>query len=375
MRILQVCRVFHPHLGGMEKHVEWLSRALLERGHHVEVLTLDRSFTDGSRYPAREVLDEGTPSALPIRRVPFAGSKRYPLAPGILRHLRGWDLIHVHGIDFLADAVVTSRPWHGARVVLSTHGGFFHTDFARRFKQVWFQTATRALVRAVDALVFTSDQDEALFRAITSRGTLLRSAVELGPWRSLSPAPEAGRFVTTGRVDVHKGLGHLIRALAALREQDPRPFQARIVGPEVADGLVASLRAEAASLGLAERVTFLGKLPFREMQEEVRRAELALFPSTYESFGLSVVEAMAAGVVPVLNDIAAFRYFVRPGENGFLTDFKDASAAAATLRRARDLGEARGAFSAVARRTAEAYGWEAVVEDLERTYAETLRGA
>jgi glycosyltransferase involved in cell wall biosynthesis len=66
---------------------------------------------------------------------------------------------------------------------------------------------------------------------------------------------------------------------------------------------------------------------------------------------------------------------VRPGENGFLTDFKDASAAAATLRRARDLGEARGAFSAAARRTAEAYGWEAVVEDLERTYAETLRGA
>jgi alpha-1,3-mannosyltransferase len=373
MRILQVTRVFHPHLGGIEKHVEWLSRALLARGHHVEVLTLDRSFADGTRFPPTDTLDADT-RPLRVTRVPFAGSTRYPLAPGILPHLRGhdglrWDVIHVHALDFLADAAVASRPWHRTPVVLSTHGGFFHTDFARRLKQAWFQTATRALVHAVDALVFTSDQDEALFRPLTRRGTLLRSAVELGPWRTLEPAPEPGRFVTTGRLDVHKGLSNLVRTLRALRDADPRPFQAHLVGPEVAEGLVAGLRREADALGIGERVHLHGRLSFDAMREQVRCAELGLFPSTYESFGLSVVEAMSAGVVPVLNDIAAFRYFVREGENGFVTDYAQPERAAAVLRRAMDLGEGRGAVVRAARASAEAYGWERAVEYVERVYA------
>ena len=258
MRILQVTRVFHPHLGGIEKHVEWLSRALLARGHHVEVLTLDRSFADGTRYPPTDVLDADTARPLRVTRVPFAGSTRYPLAPGILPHLKGWDVVHVHAIDFLADAVTLTRPWHRTPVVLSTHGGFFHTSFARRAKQAWFHTATRALVHAVDALVYTSDQDEELFRAITKRGTLLRSAVELGPWRALSPSPEPGRFVTTGRVDVHKGIPNLVRTLAALQDVDPRPFSAHIVGPEVVPGLLDDLRAQARSLGVHDGVHAAG---------------------------------------------------------------------------------------------------------------------
>ncbi len=373
MRILQVTRVFHPHLGGIEKHVEWLSRALLARGHHVEVLTLDRSFADGTRYPPTDVLDADTARPLRVTRVPFAGSTRYPLAPGLVRHLKGWDVVHVHAIDFLADAVTLTRPWHRTPVVLSTHGGFFHTPFARRAKQAWFHTATRALVHAVDALVYTSDQDEELFRAITKRGTLLRSAVELGPWRALSPSPEPGRFVTTGRVDVHKGLANLVRTLAALKDVDPRRFSTHIVGPEVVPGLLDDLRAEARSLGVGERVHLHGKVSFAEMQDQVRRADVGLFPSAYESFGLSVVEAMAAGVVPVLNDIRAFRYFIDEGDNGFVTDFAQPERAAATIRRARDLGEARAAVSARARLRAEDYGWEKVVEDVERLYASVAR--
>ncbi len=369
LRILQVTRVFHPHLGGIEKHVEWLSRALLARGHHVEVLTLDRSFADGSPYPPSDILDAEGPAPLRVTRVPFAGSTRYPLAPGVVSHFkRGWDVIHVHALDFLADAAVTTRPWHRTPVVLSTHGGFFHTDFARKLKEAWFQTATRALVHTVDALVYTSDQDQDLFRRITRRGTLLRSAVELGPWRALEPAPESGRFVTTGRVDVHKGLSDMIRALAALRDRDARPFHAHVVGPEVVPGLLASLRADAQTLGVGDRVTFHGKLSFAEMQDCVRRAEIGLFPSTYESFGLSVVEAMAAGVVPVLNDIPAFRYFIDGERNGFVTQFADAGAAAATIQRARDLGEERARVVAATRASAEQYGWEAVVGDVEALY-------
>lgn len=363
LRVLLVSRVFWPNLGGIEKHVQWLGEHLLRRGHRVRVLTLDRSFEDGSPYPP-----EGEIHGLPIRRVPFWGSTRYPIAPWVLRELGDADVIHVHAVDFLADWLVATRPLHRRPVVLSTHGGFFHTAHARRLKQVWFQTATRALLRAVDAVIYTSDQDEALFRRVTDRGRVIRQGVSMEPWAGLTPAPEPGRWVTVGRVDVHKGVAHLLRALAVVRDLDPRPFHARVIGPEVVPGLLATLAAERARLGLDDRVGFAGKLDDAALAEALRTAELGLWPSEYEGFGISVVESMAAGVVPVLNDIAAFRLFHLPGRTE-LVDFADPAAAAAAIRRARDHGaEAVAAVRAHAR----TFAWERVVVEVEAVYREVI---
>jgi alpha-1,3-mannosyltransferase len=367
MRILQVTRVFWPNIGGIEKHVQWLSERLVERGHVCDVVTLDRSFADGSPYPPYAKL-----GGVNVYRIPFAGSTRYPIAPRVLRFIGRYDVVHVHAIDFLADFVTATKPLHGKPVVLSTHGGFFHTDFAPRLKQVWFRTMTRALVHSVDKLLYTSDQDAELFAKITTRGETLRSAVDLRPWSPLVNEPEPGKWVTVGRVDTHKGIANLLRALAAVRDRDPRPFRAEILGPDVVPGLLDDLTRLRDELGLGERVVFRGKVAFEELREAVRTAELGLFPAEYESFGLSVVEAMAAGVVPVCNDIRAFRYFIDPGRNGFIVDFKDAPAAAAAILAARDLGARRGAVSDQAREKARQYDWDYVVGDLERVYADLV---
>lgn len=363
MRILQVTRVFHPNIGGIEKHVEWLSQALVKRGHTVDVVTLNRSFADGSRYPDRDAL-----GAVNVYRVPYVGSNRYPVAPGVLKFVAGHDVVHVHAIDFLADWMLATRPIHRRPVVLSTHGGFFHTDFAPRLKRAWFQSMTRMLVSRVDRLLYTSDQDEERFRPITDRGTIIRSAVDLGPWRTLKNAPANGAWVTTGRVDTHKGIANLLRTLARVRDVDPDPFTVEIIGPDVIPGLMNDLTRFRDDLGLADRVHLRGKVPFDVMREAVRTAELGLFPSEYESFGLSVVEAMGAGVVPVCNDIRAFRYFVDEGNNGFIADYADPERAAAVIIRARALGEGRAVVSDAARVTAEKYDWDNVVGEIEAAY-------
>lgn len=370
LRILQVTRVFHPNIGGIEKHVEWLSERLVQAGHLVDVVTLDRSFADGSSYPPYERL-----GGVNVWRIPFHGSTRYPIAPTVLRFLRRYDVVHVHAVDFLADWLVLHRPLHHRPVVLSTHGGFFHTKFAAPLKKLWFRTATRAMASRVDRLLCTSDQDLELFGQISPRAQLVRTGVDLRPWLPLDNAPEPGHWVTTGRVDTHKGLSHLLRALAAVRDRDPRPFRVEVVGPEVVPGLVPDLLRERDALGLADRVTFTGKVPFDRMVEAVRTAELGLFPSEYESFGLSVVEAMAAGVVPVLNDIRAFRFFVEQGKNGFVVDYKDTARAAATILEARDLGARRAEVTAAARRKAQDYDWDEVLPDLVAIYRQTVAEA
>lgn len=362
-RVLLVSRVFWPNLGGIEKHVQWLGAHLVRRGHTVDVVTLNRSFEDGSTYPPFDRVD-----GMRVFRVPFAGSTRYPIAPRVVRFVADYDVVHVHAIDFLADWLVATRPWHGRPVVLSTHGGFFHTAFARAAKQIWFHTMTRALFVRVDALVYTSGQDQALFSPITPRGRLIRTGVELEPWVSMTAAPTVGSWITVGRVDRHKGLASLVRTLARVQDLDPRPFQARIIGPEVVPGLVAELTTLRDSLGLAERVVFDGKVSQEALIDAVRTAELGLWPAEYESFGISVVEAMAAGVPPVLQDNAAFRHFHLPGVSE-LVDYRDAEAAAAAILRARDRGVAA---RPPVRERACAFGWDQVVGELEAVYDEVV---
>ncbi|MSP54908.1 MAG: glycosyltransferase [Myxococcales bacterium] len=375
MRILLATRVFWPNLGGIERHVQWLAEHLTARGHTVDVVTLDRAFEDGRALPPYDLLPHPHGGTSHVWRVPFAGSNRYPVAPRVAAFVGRYDLVHVHAIDFLADWLTFTRPWHGRPVVLSTHGGFFHTGFAPRLKQVWFQTMTRRLLAGVDGLIYTSDQDQALFARITGRGTLVRTGVGLDPWRGLVREPVPGRFVTVGRVDSHKGISNLLRALSAYKNDNPE-FTADVVGPEVVAGLVGRLKQEAAALGLAGCVRFHGKVDEATLFDLVRTAELGLWPAEYESFGISVVETMAAGVVPVLNDIPAFRYFhERAGGagNGALVDFRDAKSAAraiATAQRERGLsGEQR------AREVAARYGWEYVVAEVERVYDSVLERA
>lgn len=366
LRVLLASRVYHPNLGGIEKHVQWLGEHLVRRGHQVDVVTLDRAFEDGRALPPFE-----RHGGVRVYRVPFAGSTRYPIAPRVARFVADYDLVHVHAVDFLADWLVFTRRWHRRPVVLSTHGGFFHTQFAAAAKQLWFQTMTRALFASVDALVYTSDQDEALFRRISGRGRLVRTGVETAPWLALAPQPRPGSWVTVGRVDVHKGIGALLRALALVRERDPS-FHARIIGPEVVDGLVARLTAERDALGLADLVRFEGRLSDEALRAALTEAELGLWPAEYESFGISVVEAMAAGVAPVLNDIAAFRHFDAPGASERV-DFADPAAAAAAILRARDrVRAAPAATAAAARAVARRFSWEAVVGEIEGIYREVV---
>jgi alpha-1,3-mannosyltransferase len=370
MKILQISRVFWPNIGGIEKHVQWLSEALVRRGHQVDVVTLNRSFADNSPYPPYHCLDVPESSGkIHVYRVPFLGSTRYPIAPRIRRFIPRYDLVHVHGIDFAADWVTATRAWHRRPIVLSTHGGFFHTSFAAGLKPLWFQTATRTMLRFVDQLLCTSEADFETFSKVTERGRLLTQAVDLRPWRRLPRQPEVGRWVNIGRVDVHKGIADLLRTLAAVRDKDSRPFTLEIIGPEVVPGLVAELSALRDALKLQDRVHFRGKLPFSELQAAVSRAELGLFPAEYESFGISVVETMAAGLVPVLNDIRAFRSFVDDGRNGFITDYKKPDQAAQHLLSARDRGAA---LSAAAQQTAADYDWDRVVVEVEAVYRSLL---
>ena len=98
MKILQLTRQFLPSEGGIESVVEGLGCALQRRGHTVRVATLRTLFATGETASA-----ESVEAGLPVRRMRHWGPKRYPVAPTALAEIRGYDLVHIHAIDFFVD--------------------------------------------------------------------------------------------------------------------------------------------------------------------------------------------------------------------------------------------------------------------------------
>ncbi|MEK9165018.1 MAG: glycosyltransferase, partial [Chloroflexota bacterium] len=133
MKILQVCRQYYPCVGGVERFVADLSARLIARGHTVQVATLDRCWHGGSKLPAGE-----TVNGVPVHRLPFVGGALFFAAPAILRLVKDFDLVHVHNTDFFLDYLSLTGFTHGRPLVVSTHGGFFHTDDHAKIKRVYF---------------------------------------------------------------------------------------------------------------------------------------------------------------------------------------------------------------------------------------------
>ncbi len=358
MRIAQVCRIGWPHTGGMEAVVSGLSAALVARGHDVEVFTLSRAITDGSTLPA------GEHDGVRYRRLRRLGPRRYPFAMGLNRALADFEIAHIHGLDGLADVAVSGR--HGARVGISTHGGYFHTRRQRWIKELALRTVTRRTLERADAVWYTSESDRSTLAAAGVPGQVVHNGVDIGRFAELWRDPEPGRWLVFGRVDVHKGLDRLIDVLALLERG-----VVEVVGPEAVPGLVRQLQHRALDAGVGDRIRFHGVVEEPVLRGLVGACELAIFPSRYEGFGLTTVELMSAGIPVVTSQIEAFENLVRHGEDGWLVDFGNPEEAARLLH---DLtGSDHSAIAAAGVESGKRYGWDRQVLRWESAYEALLR--
>src|SRR3954465_2081466 len=144
-RVTHVVRQYLPSIGGMEEVVRNIALHQLKTGQKgTRVITLNRLFrtakqdTAPALLPSREIID-----GIEVVRLPYYGSSRYPICPSILSELGDADVIHVHGVDFFYDFLAATQWLHKRPLVLSTHGGFFHTAFASTAKTVFFKTITK----------------------------------------------------------------------------------------------------------------------------------------------------------------------------------------------------------------------------------------
>jgi alpha-1,3-mannosyltransferase len=370
MRILQLTRQFLPAQGGIESVVEGLSGALQCNGHTVEVATLRLLFSTGKLAPA-----ESVEAGLNVRRMRHWGPRRYPVAVSALRAIRGFDLVHIHAIDFFVDYLSLLRALHRIPLVVSTHGGYFHTPRGRAFKEFYFKAVTRRTLGGVGAVVCVSQHDHERFARIVpaNRIRVIENGANLDGFSSLIKNVEAGLVLGIARLAENKRIAKVLEAMALLKDRYPH-LRLEWVGADFA-GLRRRLERRVSELGLGGRVRFHGAAAREQLYSLLERAHLFVSASDYEGFGLSTIEAMSASTPVVVTAVGAHPEVVQNGVSGFLVD-PEATGLADHMDRILALPMDRvAAMGEAARAATQRFSWRQVAPRYEELYREVLIAA
>lgn len=360
IKVAHVVRQYHPSVGGMEDVVQNIAQQQMERhGQLPVILTLDRLFRNSAgRLAGKEVI-----AGVPVIRLPYRGSSRYPLCPGVLDHVRDADVIHVHGIDFFFDFLAATRPIHRRPMVVSTHGGFFHTRFASTLKNIYFNTATRLSAVAYDRVVATSDNDGDIFNAIVKspKKLVIENGVNVEKYADKSAQALTPVLIYFGRWSENKGLLETIEFFRRLVSRQPS-WKLIIAGREY-DHTQKELMALLQKHQLVESVQLAPNPSDQELAGLIGQSSYFICLSRHEGFGIAPIEAMSAGLTPVLSDIAPFRNLIEQAGMGVLLDQPDVESRIAALLALHSQGER----AYVRRRTwvrsfVERYNWKHIAD-------------
>ena len=325
MEIVHIVRQYSPSVGGLEDAVKNLCANLAKRdGVKVRIVTLNRLFTNPSvTLPRHEVLD-----GIPVTRIGYFGSKRYPLAFGILKEIASADIVHVHAIDFFYDFLALTKFLHRKTLVVSTHGGFFHTEFAARLKKIYFRTVTRFSALFYRAICASSENDAATFRQIApaSKVAVIENGVNVEKWAGRGSIVPLHSMIFVGRWSVNKAVPVLIDLVATLKRQGDlwNLILVGIPGEETRE----SLEAHARKAGVETQVQIHEKPSEEQIAQLIGQASFIASASRYEGFGISAVEGLSAGLVPLLSPIPPFEKLRTALGKGAVIDEKDLSQSA-----------------------------------------------
>jgi mannosyltransferase len=278
------------------------------------------------------------------------------------------------------------RVWHARRnnemlagLLLRSLGWPFRLVFtsAAQRRHSWL---TRSLIARMDAVIATGPASAAYLQrpaTVILHGidtALYAPPDDRGAAFAESALPGKYGIGCFGRVRAQKGTDVFVEAMCALLPKYP-DFTAVIVGPITLEqrAFAESLRARVAAAGLSARVRFLGELPIAEVPAWYRRISIYAFTSRNEGFGLTLIEAMAAGTAVVASRAGAAETIIRDGEDGVLVPPGDAAALVAALEplmREPDRAAALGR-NARARALAQ-FGIDAEVERIVGVYRQVL---
>ncbi len=374
MRILQVSPYFYPYIGGQERYVRNLGRALVDRGHTVEILT--------SNFPKSEKCE--TIEGMQVKRFNFlCNPLNNPLSPTLLFHLirrcRDFDIIHCHNEHaIVSQYCALARSYLKFPLIVSCHGQLRFDNAAKNLiESAYSSTLGLRLLRKADKIITMSDSDR---EYVHSLGTpiekirLIPNGVDLARYNFQKKNPrkralfEGNRIVLfVGPLLRRKGPHVLVEAIPLIIEEHPD-----VVFVFVGEG---DYKEEVKKLSRKLHVTnytyFTGKIPEDQLHYLYHRSHIFVLPSFSEGLPYTILDALAfskpivSTLIPgIMDHLNGSTLLVPPGESKAL--------ACAVIRilsdekLARELGT-RGRHLIETR-----FSWDVIIEKVLDVYHEVL---
>ncbi|MEP7020140.1 MAG: glycosyltransferase family 4 protein [Pseudonocardiales bacterium] len=369
MRIGLVCPYSWDMPGGVQAHVRDLAEKLIELGHDVSVLAPGDGDMPG--LPRYVVL---AGKAVPF---PYNGSVAhvqfgFVSAARVRRWLRdgNFDVVHVHE-PAAASLPLLACVIHDGPLVATFHMALTRSRFLAMFDNVlqpFFEKLSGRIAVSAAAR-------KVIVEHLGADAVVIPNGVAVAHYshaRPLAGYPrEGGTIGFIGRYDEpRKGMDVLVAALAMLALERPG-LRLVVAGRGDADDFRDKLPA-----GLADRIDLLGQVSERDKARMLRSVDVYCAPNTgQESFGIILLEAMAARTPIVASDIDAFRRVLAAGAAGELFATGDPAALAAALGAVLDDPARRKQLVAAGVKAVAPFDWSVIVEQVLRVYELAIAGA
>lgn len=361
MKVGLVCPYAWDVPGGVRSHVADLAVALGDHGHEVSVLAPVDEPADLPAY----VVDGGRPIS-----VRYNGSvARLSIGVRATRRVRNWvregdfDIVHVH--EPMAPSLSMLALWASRGPLVAT----WHSSHDRsRVLAAGYYLAQTVMEKVRGRIAVSEDARRTLVAHVGGDAVLIPNGVRVAAFAGLDRLPEVDpdrpSALFLGRMDEsRKGLAVLWEALPAVLEAVP-DLQLLVAGPGDVEEQLEDIPA-----GAEANVRFLGFISDEDKARALRSVDVYVAPHTGgESFGIVLVEAMAAQASVLASDLPAFRRVLADGECGRLFANQDPVALSQGLIELLADPSLRARYVAAADRRVRDFDWDRVVDDVIAVY-------
>jgi glycosyltransferase involved in cell wall biosynthesis len=271
--------------------------------------------------------------------------------------------------DFAAPFSSVAVPWLTSRPVIGVVQWLFAQQKASEYR-LPFHLVERVGVASHRHLVAVSEDLAAELRGRNPRAQVSVIQNGLPDEAFLTRDQPRSNILYLGRLEIaQKGIDLLVQAFARVANSTSCRLTIAGSGPDE-----ARVRELAASLGVGDRLLFLGRVPPSDRFDLLASAEVVAMPSRYETFGMVAAEALAVGTPVVAFDIPCLRSILSP-ESGILVPAFDTDAFAAALVRVLDDEQLKSRLGNVGRATVHHLRWDGIASLQETLYSDVLMAA
>ena len=374
-------------VGGIARVVHDLSKRLIKDGHEVTVVT----YRDNTNVPEYEN-DKGVNvyrvdnyMIHPNNFIDWIMQLNFNLvskATEIINKEGGFDVIHAH--DWLVTyAAKTLKNAYNIPIVATIHAteagrnSGIHDETQRYINDTeWLLTyeATEVIVNSN----FMKNDIHRLFGLPFEKINVIPNGINLSNFTGIERDYDFRRqyamdnekiILYVGRLVYEKGIQHLIAAMPKILS-NYHDAKLIIAGR---GGMMDELKAEARNLGLGNKVYFTGYLDSKQVQKMYKCADVAVFPSTYEPFGIVALEAMLAGVPTVVSDVGGLNEIVNHGVDGMKSYAGNPNSIADSVTALLyDHQLAANVSKKAKQKVKEQFNWEKIAQDTHFTYEKAI---